>query len=590
MNADSVFFFVALLAVCFPLHFIRKALQQRSAEDDSARRAAERRHRRRRARSGNADLFAPLLANSAVHHQHRLDAALRDADEGYNRCPTCDFANFKRLARCSLCGASVSLPAEFVDRLVRAASTRSSRSATASSSASSRRGSKSVSFALPPMRAEPLAQALDNKLSSAATETPEPIAAADGGGDERPLAELTERQLRAIKRKEWTRKIDVKGAVFWYRDSCQGAVDLRFPGFTARFEPKRRRAAVWAADDVDIDALSVSPTAPSSVTDSASELELPLATPCRHQPLLSDDDDDASLKAASASGGAALTLGQRALELEHDTLPVEIRLTDATVVDAARFPLYCDRADPQLTWKEVLRIAARSFPTKYAHFATAAAALSAAAGSRRRGRGVPLLRVRRAALFEDAAAALSALPAADVRAPLRVRFVAERDGCDERDAAPREWIVAFSEQLFDPRRGVFRCVDAGAAADAAGGFYLNPDSRLVLGERHLAFVFAAGRFVGRALLDGHALGFRLALPLRKLLLGVPIAFPDLEAHDPALFRQLAWLLTHDVEPLGLDFSEGPPRLRAHCASNRVDVPLVERREQLQQALEAVVGV
>lgn len=66
MNTDSIFFFVALLAVCFPLHFIRKALQQRSTEGDSTRHTAERRVRRRRARGGNADLFAPLLAKYAV--------------------------------------------------------------------------------------------------------------------------------------------------------------------------------------------------------------------------------------------------------------------------------------------------------------------------------------------------------------------------------------------------------------------------------------------------------------------------------------------------------------------------------------------
>lgn len=58
MHTDTVFFFIALLAVCFPLHFVRKALQERAAAGDSERR----RQRRRRARSGNVELFAPLLA------------------------------------------------------------------------------------------------------------------------------------------------------------------------------------------------------------------------------------------------------------------------------------------------------------------------------------------------------------------------------------------------------------------------------------------------------------------------------------------------------------------------------------------------
>lgn len=520
--------------------------------------------------------------SSAEHHQHRLDAALRDADEGYNRCPTCDFANFKRLARCSLCGDRVSLSAAFVDSLVRSASTASTRScrsattASTTSNNSSRRGSKNVTFALPSVLPEP--------VSAVAAET-----STRPDDDVRVRLELSERQLRAMyvsssgldssgcgrlstqslqpltnthappysKRKEWTRKLDVKGAVFWYRDSCADVADVRFPGFTARFEPKRRRTALWTTDDVDIDALSVSPTAPGSVTDSASEMSLSLSTPRLQQQLsFSNETSDASVKALAGGATLMLTLQQRALELEHDTLPVEIRLTDASVVDAARFPLYCDRANPALTWKEVLRIASRSFPTKYAHFATSAAALSSFAAKQS-----VEVRVRRSALIADSVAALSAIPAADIRSPLHVSYVDEHiDDTSElassgTRASHREWFVALSEQLVAPRQGVFRCVDA-----ATRTFYVNADSRYALGEHHLAHVFAAGRFIGRALLDGHALSFRLALPLRKLLLGVPVTFPDLESYDSALFARLVYLSTTlDVEALGLDFSVAEPR-------------------------------
>lgn len=346
------------------------------------------------------------------------------------------------------------------------------------------------------------------------------------------------------KRKEWTRKLDIKGNVFWYRDGREDVVDLRFPGFVAHFEPKRRRAAatLWTLDDVDIDSLSSSLTAPSSVTDSAGERE---PAPWLLSPQYSQQSSKLDTANGASSTCTSNTLEQRALELESDTLPIEIKLTDSTVVDATRFPLYCDRANPALTWKEVLRIASRSFPTKYAHFATSAAALSSSVMKK-----TVHLRLRRPALFEDSIAALSAIPAADIRSPLRITFVGGSSSTTDTAGSQREWFTAVGEQLFDPRHGIFRCVNAA--------LYVNANSRHDVGEHHLAHLFAAGRFVGRALLDGHALGSHLALPLRKLMLGAPVTFPDLEFFDPELFRSLSWMIEHDVEPLGLDFSVMEP--------------------------------
>lgn len=67
--------------------------------------------------------------------------------------------------------------------------------------------------------------------------------------------------------------------------------------------------------------------------------------------------------------------------------------------------------------------------------------------------------------------------------------------------------------------------------------------------------FATGRLLGRALLEGYATGFHFALPLLKIILGVPVSFNDLEFFDPDAYKSMLWIMENDgVEQLGLDFS------------------------------------
>ncbi|DAZ95182.1 TPA: hypothetical protein N0F65_012436 [Lagenidium giganteum] len=52
----------------------------------------------------------------------------------------------------------------------------------------------------------------------------------------------------------------------------------------------------------------------------------------------------------------------------------------------------------------------------------------------------------------------------------------------------------------------------------------------------LSFVYAAGRLMGRALLEGENWSVRLAKPLLKIILGIPVTFEDLSL----------WILRHIV--------------------------------------------
>ncbi|GAB9476512.1 Hect e3 ubiquitin ligase, partial [Globisporangium polare] len=132
-------------------------------------------------------LQAPLLP--LAHLEHRLDAARRDAQEGFHKCSLCGFENFKRFLFCSVCGGRLCLfERDFVV----------------------------TSF-------ETLIEMSPTNLH----------------GLRLKRDVVGARQRRARQRKEWTRKLDVEGKLFWYRStsaSSDGIHPPRFPGLVVRFK------------------------------------------------------------------------------------------------------------------------------------------------------------------------------------------------------------------------------------------------------------------------------------------------------------------------------------------------------------------
>ncbi|TYZ64244.1 hypothetical protein PybrP1_004416, partial [[Pythium] brassicae (nom. inval.)] len=144
------------------------------------------------------DLNAPLLPNSTAH---RLDAALREAREGYSECACCGFANFKRFPFCNVCG----------ERLPAAPSDESARVAAAAH------------------KPEKLwINRLRRKVTAPARTASPPA----------PSAANVQRLQRARQRKEWARRLDIEGALYWYRDaSAQGSSSTKqFPGLVLVFD------------------------------------------------------------------------------------------------------------------------------------------------------------------------------------------------------------------------------------------------------------------------------------------------------------------------------------------------------------------
>lgn len=82
---------------------------------------------------------------------------------------------------------------------------------------------------------------------------------------------------------------------------------------------------------------------------------------------------------------------------------------------------------------------------------------------------------------------------------------------------------------------------------------INPNSGIA-NEDHLRYFHLAGRFLGKALMDGQITPVHLVQPLYKHLMGWPVILKDLEHIDDQVYRNLMELLNmDDVDSLYLEF-------------------------------------
>ncbi|KAJ0398510.1 hypothetical protein P43SY_004089 [Pythium insidiosum] len=148
----------------------------------------------------------PLLPDSS---NLRLDAALRDAEEGFNVCAACGFENLKRNIFCSICGVPIEC-----------------------------------------QESDSVAKKKKNRPKSSKE-------VEDSAGSTATACSNERRQRRARRRREWIRKVDVEGKVFWYRDVIErsddtdGAKDKhRHPGLVLVFEDSRKDKEEEEEEDV----------------------------------------------------------------------------------------------------------------------------------------------------------------------------------------------------------------------------------------------------------------------------------------------------------------------------------------------------
>ncbi|KAF1336323.1 Hect e3 ubiquitin, partial [Globisporangium splendens] len=476
-------------------------------------------------------------------NEHRLDAALRGAEDGYKACTLCGFENFKRFQFCNICGEQLVQNNDGDD--VNGASDSASQ---CDSSSTDQR----------PKAASP-------HTKTTTTHSP------------REQAVVTQRQKRARNRKEWVRKLGFDSKLFWYREGLK-SLDSPFPGYTLRY--KGEESQIIEKQQRDDDAFADTDTTCTSEFDRASLTVMIVPTtasaPTEHVLLpISGSSNGSSSGRSRASASSVdqenqpdegesetdrfMRVGKEKCEreLQDAVSSVQLHLLPALTADPAHLPLPVNTTNTGLQWRDILSLSSQVFPKKYAHFVTTTAALIVSSENLK-------ISVNRDYLFEDSMDAICVLPLENIRTAIRIHFFNEA-GIDA-GGLHREWFMLVNEQLVDPDRGLFCCVNKDEQS-----FYLNANSRRDAGEHHLRYYYASGRLVGRALLEGYVLGFHLALPLLKVILGLPISFRDLEFFDPELYRNLLWLLENDgAEALGLDFSV----IEARSDSEAVVVDLI----------------
>ncbi|KDO22547.1 hypothetical protein SPRG_11729 [Saprolegnia parasitica CBS 223.65] len=189
--------------------------------------------------------------------------------------------------------------------------------------------------------------------------------------------------------------------------------------------------------------------------------------------------------------------------------------------------------------EDVVAVHALPFPQKFQWFLKAVAWLKA--GQRHRFVTLCTARHGDGDVVQAMCRVLDPLSEADVHKPFSVRFDDE-PGVDA-GGLEREWYTLVASALFDPATGYFTTTHGHTLEiDAA----MDPQ-----------WYRGIGRFIGRALFDGHALPARFNVVLLKHLAGMPFGLDDLRFVDPSLHASLHWLVTaehHDVAALALDFS------------------------------------
>ncbi|XP_027904990.1 E3 ubiquitin-protein ligase UPL1-like [Vigna unguiculata] len=153
--------------------------------------------------------------------------------------------------------------------------------------------------------------------------------------------------------------------------------------------------------------------------------------------------------------------------------------------------------------------------------------------------------VRRAYVLEDSYNQLRMRSTQDLKGRLTVHFQGE-EGIDA-GGLTREWYQLLSRVIFD--RGALLFTTVGNDST----FQPNPNS--VYQTEHLSYFKFVGRVVGKALFDGQLLDVHFTRSFYKHILGVKVTYHDIEAIDPAYFRNLKWMLENDIsDVLDLTFS------------------------------------
>ncbi|OQR99390.1 HECT E3 ubiquitin ligase [Achlya hypogyna] len=226
---------------------------------------------------------------------------------------------------------------------------------------------------------------------------------------------------------------------------------------------------------------------------------------------------------------------------------------------------------PHTMWTSLLPLTKLAFTLKYAWFLHQTADLF-----------VPYdelyikTKVSRSRLFEEALENLLHLDGRALCAILRFQFIGE-SGLDA-GAIQREWYMLMAQAMLSEASGMFVITNR-----EDNSYFINPDCAVDMAASSVHYLDAfraAGRFVGRALLDGQVLPLHFNPVLFKALLGLPFTLDDVETLDRTLYKSLRYLLENrHVDELALTFSvtqlrDGKP-IELDLVPHGQDVPVTD---------------
>ncbi|KAF0700652.1 Aste57867_8830 [Aphanomyces stellatus] len=205
---------------------------------------------------------------------------------------------------------------------------------------------------------------------------------------------------------------------------------------------------------------------------------------------------------------------------------------------------------PPSIWLTLLAISRMSFSLKYAWFIEQTADLTVAYEKRHLE-----IKTTRELVFEKAVAMLQDLRGDSLCAIARCQFQGE--AAIDAGAVQREWYMLVAQSFVCDTSGLFYLSNRDDSS-----YFINPNSsHNFTGQLpHLDAFRAAGRFMGRALLSGQVIPFRLSPVLFKAhtfcpaMLQMPLTIEDVETVDPTVYKSLCYILeTPQVDELALTF-------------------------------------
>jgi E3 ubiquitin-protein ligase HUWE1 len=154
--------------------------------------------------------------------------------------------------------------------------------------------------------------------------------------------------------------------------------------------------------------------------------------------------------------------------------------------------------------------------------------------------------VKRDDIFRDSYRALFFKKPNEVKyGKLNVKFIGEE--AVDAGGVTREWFHELVKQIFNPNYVLFSHI-------ASDRTTFHPNESSGVNPEHLSWFKFVGNIIGKAVFENRHLDCHFSQAVYKRILGKPVGVKDMEAHDPAYYKSLVWILENDVSEQEMTFS------------------------------------